>query len=492
MKKAAIILRNAILQEKKVFDMAKYLKRRKHYEEKNFINTACICYLIAIIPFSAVTSFASERTAITSVALTNAPESYTVGEELGTLTSPDGVGEGIDIEGYMMVESDMNSFHFYAITPMSPTSTFKADKYYYYVVMIDHIDGYASTDSTIYTINGKTAKAEWFAADENNCLLCVVPYDKTTGQLKNYDCPIAVPGGFTAIDSVDISGVPESFTPGNVIDVDLKGDSFTVSNPHAILKTDRDWYVDWYKFDSDTFGFYEFLDSTSHAVVSNQTFSGDKYYYIRIILTADVENGYMFTENTTFTINGKTAAWSMYATAGLFAYVYAAVPKVSAEYSVEVALNGYSLGGKVSDAYVSESSDTVALYDFNDDGAFFCIFEDDGTGQSDWGSTVTQFEANKDYWLVIALTKQNGDALPEAELDADNATLINGCVEKYSVYDDDLWWIEFKLNRLSEALPDVYTITFDANGGSVTPESATTGNDGKLTSLPIPTHTVRM
>ena len=159
------------------------------------------------------------------------------------------------------------------------------------------------------------------------------------------------------------------------------------------------------------------------------------------------------------------------------------------EYSIKISLNGYLTGANVADAYVSESSETVALYDFNDDGAFFCIFEDDGTGQSDWESTVTQFEANKDYWLVIALTKQNGDALPEAELDADNATLINGCVEKYSVYDDDLWWIEFKLNRLSEALPDVYTITFDANGGSVTPKSATTGNDGKLTSLPTPTHT---
>lgn len=34
-----------------------------------------------------------------------------------------------------------------------------------------------------------------------------------------------------------------------------------------------------------------------------------------------------------------------------------------------------------------------------------------------------------------------------------------------------------------------YTITFDANGGSVTPTSATTGTDGKLTSLPTPTHT---
>ncbi len=34
--------------------------------------------------------------------------------------------------------------------------------------------------------------------------------------------------------------------------------------------------------------------------------------------------------------------------------------------------------------------------------------------------------------------------------------------------------------------PQAYTITFDANGGSVTPASAETGKDGKLTSLPTP------
>lgn len=33
-----------------------------------------------------------------------------------------------------------------------------------------------------------------------------------------------------------------------------------------------------------------------------------------------------------------------------------------------------------------------------------------------------------------------------------------------------------------------YTITFNANGGTVTPTSGTTGTDGKLSSLPTPTH----
>ncbi|MBR3942349.1 MAG: InlB B-repeat-containing protein, partial [Clostridia bacterium] len=35
--------------------------------------------------------------------------------------------------------------------------------------------------------------------------------------------------------------------------------------------------------------------------------------------------------------------------------------------------------------------------------------------------------------------------------------------------------------------PETYTVTFDANGGSVTPSNATTGADGKLATLPIPT-----
>ncbi|MBR0172233.1 MAG: InlB B-repeat-containing protein [Lachnospiraceae bacterium] len=38
-------------------------------------------------------------------------------------------------------------------------------------------------------------------------------------------------------------------------------------------------------------------------------------------------------------------------------------------------------------------------------------------------------------------------------------------------------------------LTKTYTITFEANGGTVTPATGTTGTDGKLASLPTPTHT---
>ena len=41
---------------------------------------------------------------------------------------------------------------------------------------------------------------------------------------------------------------------------------------------------------------------------------------------------------------------------------------------------------------------------------------------------------------------------------------------------------------LTQNAPVTYTITFDANGGTVSPTSATTGTDGKLASLPTPTH----
>ncbi|MBQ9535874.1 MAG: InlB B-repeat-containing protein [Clostridia bacterium] len=45
-------------------------------------------------------------------------------------------------------------------------------------------------------------------------------------------------------------------------------------------------------------------------------------------------------------------------------------------------------------------------------------------------------------------------------------------------------WTE---NGVTPPSPNTYTVTFDANGGSVTPTSGTTGTDGKLTSLPTPT-----
>lgn len=41
---------------------------------------------------------------------------------------------------------------------------------------------------------------------------------------------------------------------------------------------------------------------------------------------------------------------------------------------------------------------------------------------------------------------------------------------------------------LTSAAPVTYTITFNPNGGTVSPTSATTGTDGKLASLPTPTH----
>ena len=43
--------------------------------------------------------------------------------------------------------------------------------------------------------------------------------------------------------------------------------------------------------------------------------------------------------------------------------------------------------------------------------------------------------------------------------------------------------------RWEVVLPDTYTITFDAAGGSVTPTSAETDYDGKLAFLPTPTTT---
>lgn len=151
-------------------------------------------------------------------------------------------------------------------------------------------------------------------------------------------------------------------------------------------------------------------------------------------------------------------------------------------YSITVTLNGYSLGAKADDVTFSESSDTVAI----DRGNSF-IFKDKD-GQADWDSEVTEFEADTQYWLVLALTKQDGTALANTDLTADDVNLTNGYDEETLEYDDGLWWVYYKLKPFDAPVPGTYNITFNANGGSVTPESAFTGDDGKLETLPTPTH----
>ena len=165
------------------------------------------------------------------------------------------------------------------------------------------------------------------------------------------------------------------------------------------------------------------------------------------------------------------------------------ITSATSDYSMNMTLNGYEVGANIEDLSVTENSSSMDFYDFNLDGTCFAIFEDNG-GASDWSSTVTEIEADKDYWLVVALEKQGGGALLESQLDTNDVFLSNGCTDKVSVYDDDLWWVEFKLNRADSnatgGVPGVYSVAFDANGGTVSPTDALTSADGKLSMLPVP------
>ncbi len=140
-------------------------------------------------------------------------------------------------------------------------------------------------------------------------------------------------------------------------------------------------------------------------------------------------------------------------------------------YVIEVTLNGYESGKKVADTTLTENSDSLDIDLEN------CHIFTEKDGEPDWASEVTEFEANKDYWLVIALTKQGGDALAYSDLSADDVDLTNDHTAELLIYDDDLWWVSYKLKPLADSAPTEYTVYFDANGGTgmVAPETVISG-----------------
>lgn len=77
---------------------------------------------------------------------------------------------------------------------------------------------------------------------------------------------------------------------------------------------------------------------------------------------------------------------------------------------------------------------------------------------------ATKAGTTETYWLTYTCTDANNQNFPGEK-------------------------VSFTVTYLEAAAPTTYTVTFNANGGSVTPVSGTTGTDGKLTVLPIPTHT---
>ena len=107
------------------------------------------------------------------------------------------------------------------------------------------------------------------------------------------------------------------------------------------------------------------------------------------------------------------------------------------------------------------------------------------------GPTVT-FDANGGTGSMAAASGVSGDyVLPVCGFTAPNGKQFKawsvGGVEK-AVGDKITVTADTTVTAIWEDIPaTLYTITFNANGGSVTPETATTTADGKLTSLPTPT-----
>ena len=102
----------------------------------------------------------------------------------------------------------------------------------------------------------------------------------------------------------------------------------------------------------------------------------------------------------------------------------------------------------------------------------------------------TEFTGGYDYSVFAYIDHSDGayfdsdedGKVTNATIKVNNVDITDNCQA-----DRDLICIMPGTYVFTARSASAYTITFDANGGSVTPESAVTDTDGKLTSLPTPT-----
>lgn len=88
---------------------------------------------------------------------------------------------------------------------------------------------------------------------------------------------------------------------------------------------------------------------------------------------------------------------------------------------------------------------------------------------------------------VTAITQTTADGTGSISVSVTTGAL--GTLSDYAVYVNDLSGNSVATAAITGSAAAYYTVTFNANGGSVSPASARTGADGKLTALPAPTRT---
>ena len=249
-----------------------------------------------------------------------------------------------------------------------------------------------------------------------------------------------------------------------------------------------------------------------------------KAYTASVTLTAAA--GYTFADGVAATINGNTATSVTKHADGTLTVTYA-FPKTE-KHNIEITFDT-----AVSDGDTATNPTISSGYEF--EFCFFCedtdkdgVFIDETTGsaviddktlvvdkalveefaeqsegrftyeslmaalKSEFGldELKTEFTGGYDYSVFAYIDHSDGayfdydedGKVTNAIIKVNNEDITDNC----QVYSSLICIMPgtYVFNASSAA---TYTVTFDANGGSVTPASAVTGADGKLTSLPTPT-----
>ena len=233
-----------------------------------------------------------------------------------------------------------------------------------------------------------------------------------------------------------------------------------------------------------------------------------KDYTASVTLTADA--GYKFTEDVTATVNNKSATRVTKNENGTLTVTYI-FPKTE-KHNIEITFNA-----NVRDGDDATNPSISSGYEVG-----FCFFCEDTDGDGDFindrtlvvdkdlldafleeeemtfeefqsaiGATIkTKFTGGCTYSVYAAITHSDGayfdsdedDKATNAIIKVNNEDITDNCL----AYDEAIAIMPGTCVFTASSAA-TYTVTFDANDGSVTPASAVTGTDGKLTSLPTPT-----
>ena len=232
-----------------------------------------------------------------------------------------------------------------------------------------------------------------------------------------------------------------------------------------------------------------------------------KAYTASVTLTAD--EGYKFTDDVTATVNGDPTRVTKNAN-GTITVTYK-FPKTD-KHNIEITFNTAVCDGDaaknptINSGYEFEfcffCEDTDKDGDFINDRTLVvdkvlldAFLEEEGMTfeefQSAIGATIkTKFTGGCTYSVYAYIAHSDGayfdsdedDKVTNAIIKVNNEDITDNCL----AYDEAIAIMPGTC-VFTASSADTYTVTFDTNGGSVTPASAVTGADGKLTSLPTPT-----